>query len=125
MSETEPSLESLRAEGVQHHDPVRFRYLEVLAGRLPAWRNALLGGFMKTLVLGVNPVWMPEATMRFAALAHARRGGQVLTLFWHSSELLPGGSPHFPDQTAVDAFLAADTVVIGAPMYNFGIPHQL
>ena len=36
MSETEPSLESLRAEGVQHHDPVRFRYLEVLAGRLPA-----------------------------------------------------------------------------------------
>ena len=36
MSETEPSLESLRAEGVQHHDPVRFRYLEALAGRLPA-----------------------------------------------------------------------------------------
>ena len=36
MSETDPSLESLRAEGVQHHDPVRFRYLEVLAGRLPA-----------------------------------------------------------------------------------------
>ena len=36
MSETEPSLESLRAEGAQHHDPVRFRYLEVLAGRLPA-----------------------------------------------------------------------------------------
>lgn len=36
MSDTEPSLESLRAEGVQHHDPVRFRYLEVLAGRLPA-----------------------------------------------------------------------------------------
>ncbi|WP_043637720.1 hypothetical protein [Desulfovibrio sp. TomC] len=77
-----------------------------LAGRLPAWRDALLGGFMKTLVLGVNPVWMPEATMRLAALAHARRGGRVLTLFWHSSELLPGGSPHFPDRAAVDAFVA-------------------
>lgn len=28
-------------------------------------------------------------------------------------------------QDAVDAFLDADTIVIGAPMYNFGIPHQL
>ncbi|WP_306552875.1 DUF2894 domain-containing protein [Acidovorax sp.] len=33
---SEPTLESLRAEGAQHHDPVRFRYLEVLAARLPA-----------------------------------------------------------------------------------------
>jgi hypothetical protein len=29
------TLESLRAEGAQHHDPVRFRFLEVLAKRLP------------------------------------------------------------------------------------------
>jgi len=28
-------------------------------------------------------------------------------------------------QAALDAFLAADIVVIGAPMYNFGIPSQL
>jgi FMN-dependent NADH-azoreductase len=28
-------------------------------------------------------------------------------------------------QTALDEFLAADIVVIGAPMYNFGIPSQL
>lgn len=32
---SEPTLESLRAEGAQHHDPVRFRFLEVLAARLP------------------------------------------------------------------------------------------
>jgi len=31
----------------------------------------------------------------------------------------------FGDSTVVDEFLAADTVVIGAPMYNFGIPSQL
>lgn len=31
----------------------------------------------------------------------------------------------FGDTAVVDAFLAADTVVIGAPMYNFGIPSQL
>ena len=41
MSETEPSLESLRAEGVQHHDPVRFRDPEELAGRLPAQQPAV------------------------------------------------------------------------------------
>ena len=43
--------------------------------------------------------------MRLATRLHVRRGGRALTLFWHSSELLPGGSPHFPDQAAVDAFL--------------------
>jgi FMN-dependent NADH-azoreductase len=29
------------------------------------------------------------------------------------------------DRTALDEFLAADTVVIGAPMYNFSLPSQL
>lgn len=32
---SDPTLESLRAQGAQHHDPVRFHYLEVLAERLP------------------------------------------------------------------------------------------
>lgn len=31
----------------------------------------------------------------------------------------------FADTKVVDEFLAADTVVIGAPMYNFGVPSQL
>ncbi len=42
---SEPTLESLRAEGAQHLDPVRFRYLEVLDERLllqpPAVRQVL------------------------------------------------------------------------------------
>ncbi len=83
------------------------RLVAALARRLPQpARDALLAGFRKTLTLGVNPVWMPEATMRLAARTHVGRGGRALTLFWHSSELLPGGSPHFPDQASVDAFLA-------------------
>lgn len=82
------------------------RLAKALAAAVPSLGDALLGGFMKTLTLGVNPVWMPEATMRLAARAHVRRGGRALTLFWHSSELLPGASPHFPDQAAVDAFVA-------------------
>ena len=31
----------------------------------------------------------------------------------------------FADTRILDEFLAADTIVIGAPMYNFGIPSQL
>src|SRR5437868_3899798 len=31
----------------------------------------------------------------------------------------------FADTRVLDEFLAADTVVIGAPMYNFGVPSQL
>lgn len=31
----------------------------------------------------------------------------------------------FSDASAVDEFLAADTIVIGAPMYNFSVPSQL
>ncbi|MEQ7874434.1 FMN-dependent NADH-azoreductase [Sphingomonas sp. ASV193] len=31
----------------------------------------------------------------------------------------------FADTSVVDEFLAADTVVIGAPMYNFSVPSQL
>lgn len=32
---------------------------------------------------------------------------------------------HMGDRTVLDEFLAADTVVIGAPMYNFSLPSQL
>lgn len=80
---------------------------DALAARLGSrGRDAVRTFFMKTMTLGVNPVWMPEATMRLAVRAHVRRGGRAVTLFWHSSELLPGASPHFPDKAAVDGFLA-------------------
>ena len=31
----------------------------------------------------------------------------------------------FADTSVLDEFLAAETIVIGAPMYNFGVPSQL
>ncbi len=47
MSEQPPSLESLRAEGVDRHDPARFHYLEALARRMqtqaPAVQQVLAG----------------------------------------------------------------------------------
>ncbi len=53
--------------------------------------------------LSPNPVWHSAAVMRAATRLHMARGGRVLSLFWHSSEMLPGGSPNIPDQRAADA----------------------
>lgn len=53
--------------------------------------------------LSPNPVWHSGAVMRAATRLHMARAGRVLSLFWHSSEMLPGGSPNIPDQKAADA----------------------
>lgn len=55
--------------------------------------------------LSANPFWHGEAAMRLATWLHVRRGGKVLGLFWHSSEMLPGGSPQVPDEAAARAAL--------------------
>ncbi len=55
--------------------------------------------------LSPNPYWHNALIMRQATRLHRRRGGQVLSLFWHSSEMMPKGSPHVPDQAAADAML--------------------
>ena len=41
------------------------------------------------------------------------------------SAMAPAGQGRDESQKALDEFLAADTVVIGAPMYNFTLPSQL
>ena len=55
--------------------------------------------------LSANPFWHGARAMRLATRLHVRRGGKVLGLFWHSSEMLPGGSPHVPDEAAARAAL--------------------
>lgn len=78
------------------------RILHSLARALPAgMRQTVLGNFAAVGAVGPQPVWYPAASMRWAARLHRRRGGQVLTMFLHSSELMPGQSPHFPDEEAV------------------------
>jgi FMN-dependent NADH-azoreductase len=47
-----------------------------------------------------------------------------------SRDLVANPLPHltldaFADSSVLDEFLAADTIVIGAPMYNFSVPSQL
>lgn len=55
--------------------------------------------------LSVQPLGSGLRRMKAAALAHSARGGQVLTLFFHSSELIAGGSPELPTSKHVNRFL--------------------
>lgn len=55
--------------------------------------------------LSANPVWHGAQVMRMATRLHIARGGKVISLFWHSSEMLPGASPNIPDQAAANALL--------------------
>lgn len=52
--------------------------------------------------LSANPFWHSAKIMRMATALHVKRGGNVLNIFWHSSELFPGASPHVPNQSAAD-----------------------
>lgn len=82
----------------------------VLARLAPLFPEAsgrrLLSWFKYWGATGIQPAWFPLASMRLAASLHRRRGGRVLTLFFHSSELKPGASRLFPTEQAVAAFVA-------------------
>jgi hypothetical protein len=78
-----------------------------LAGLLPGNLGAaLLSRYRFLGVAGIHPAWFPLLSMRLAVRLHRRRGGRVLNLFLHSTELFPGGSPDFPDEAAVDRLVA-------------------
>ncbi len=70
-----------------------------LGARLRHW-------FRYAGAVGLQPAWYPLTSMRLAARLHRARGGRVLTLFFHSSELLPGASRLFPTEAAVNSLVA-------------------
>lgn len=83
------------------------KILEVPVTQLPlfaslprVWRNIcranveLADKFHFFGALSCNPLWHAAPVMRLAARLLAARGGKVISFFWHSSELLPGASPH-------------------------------
>jgi hypothetical protein len=72
----------------------------------PAWAGRLRHLFRYCSVVGVQPAWYPLTSLKLAATLHRRRGGRVLTMFFHSSELKPGASRLFPTAAAVNRFVA-------------------
>jgi hypothetical protein len=78
-----------------------------LSRALPgAWGRRVRGCFRYLGAAGLQPAWFPLASMQLAASLHQRRGGRVLTMFFHSSELLPGATRLFPTEEAVGRLVA-------------------
>lgn len=56
--------------------------------------------------LSAQPMNAGLAHLKAATRLHRHRGGQVLTIYFHSSELMPGGCPQHQTPQDVDRFLA-------------------
>ncbi len=69
-----------------------------LPGRL---RSFLLTAYRYTAVTGIQPAWFSLGAMKRAVRLHHKRGGSVLSMFLHSSELQPGATPDFKTEEAV------------------------
>ena len=73
---------------------------------LPATLAARARASLKTWgALALLPVYHPLWAMRAITKLYAARGGRVLSLTWHSSEMMPGGTPHLPDPASVKKFI--------------------
>ena len=57
------------------------------------------------LSLALLPVEHPLPFMRLVTQALHFHGVRLLSLTWHSSEMMPGGAPHIPDEAAAARLL--------------------
>lgn len=67
----------------------------------PSAGGWLLKRFHTLGAAGAIPAWFPLASMKLGARLHLARGGRIVHLFIHSSELMPGCAPHVPDEAAI------------------------
>ena len=98
-----PPLLEVPITHVPLHPALARGWYALLAGK--AGLGSHLDNFRLWGALSPNPVWHHARVMRMATRLHVARGGRVLSLFWHSSEMLPGGSPHIPDAAAATALV--------------------
>jgi hypothetical protein len=87
-----PVLRRLGAffQGIRSQEPMKDRI---------SWIAANIGS------LPAQPMWTGLRRLKTAVRVHRNRGGEVLTIFFHSSELMPGGCPEHKTQKDVDRFL--------------------
>lgn len=80
---------------------------------LPALIRALPAGLRRRVqarfhnwgALALLPVEYPLPLMRLVTQALSFHGIRLLSLTWHSSEMMPGGAPHIPDEAAAARLL--------------------
>ena len=70
-----------------------------------AVRRRMAASVRKWGALALLPVYHPLWMMKAVTKRHLAQGGRVLSLTWHSSEMMPGATPHLPDAPAVERFL--------------------
>ena len=74
--------------------------------RLPrSLRQTAEASLFRWGVLSLLPVEHPLPLMQYMTRRFVAAGGRVLSLAWHSSEMMPGGAPHMPDAEHVERFL--------------------
>ena len=71
------------------------------AGARRPWQRTLQRAFQRIGVAGTHPAWFSLPAMCAAARLHVARGGRVIQVFMHSSELMPGCTPAFPTERSV------------------------
>lgn len=81
-----------------------FAPLAFIPGRF-GWSRHLRASLRHWGALALLPVQHPLWLMKLTTWLHVSTGGRALSLTWHSSELMPGGTPHLPDQPSVDWFV--------------------
>jgi hypothetical protein len=81
------------------------RYLAPSEGQGNAVRGRLAASVQKWGALALLPVQHPLWAMKAVTKRRLAQGGRVLSLTWHSSEMMPGATPHLPDAPAVERFL--------------------
>jgi len=86
--------------------PLRWRWLE---------------RFRQVGAVGINPTWYRLPAMRWAARLHERRGGRVLHMFLHSTELMPGATPMFRTDRDVDRLVERLHAFLGWVMRRGGV----
>jgi len=74
------------------------------ASRRP-WQAGLQRAFQRVGVVGVHPAWFSLPMMCWAARMQVARGGRLIHIFLHSSELLPGCVPAYPTEQSVQALV--------------------
>lgn len=80
--------------------------LPALLERLPAaLRQPAVSSYFRWGALTLLPVEHPLRVMQYMTRRFVAAGGRILSLTWHSSEMMPGGAPHMPDEGHVTRFL--------------------
>lgn len=128
------------AQGPDHFGAPNYPYIAAQSGimeiplTVAPLHPALVGGWLteneiwgnfpqKTLknwgALALLPVEHPLWLMKLTTKLYLGRGGKNLSFTWHSSEMMPGGSPRLPDEKSVRGFMKKMTAFVDWLQNNY------